>query len=200
MATSYDQLVQDVSVEASTDLVMIEHFLASIGSAPDAAVLDAGCGAGRMITHLEELAPTLSIVGVDLAGAMVDLARARHPSRRIEQGDLAALPFSDPQFAGVLGWYSIIHTPLAEIPEILAEFRRVLRPEGSLLLAFHAGDGERIVHGAYGHDVDLTVQLHDVHRMGEALTDGGFTVQETSTRAARPGEKNPQGFLLSTRT
>ena len=200
VATTYDRLLPDVRVEAAIDLAMVEHFLAQVGAGRGADLLDAGCGTGRMIAHLERLDPSLHLTGADLSPGMVARARAKHPTRRIDEADLAALPFGEAAFDGVLAWYAIIHTPASGLPGIVAEFRRVLRPGGALLLGFHAGSGERAAHRAYGHDVELTVQLHEPAVVAHALATGGFEVLARLERAARPGEKNPQGFLLAARS
>lgn len=200
VAASYSELLSDTSFEAEIDLAMIQHFLGRLVVQRSAHVLDAGCGAGRMLTYLEQLDPSLHLTGVDLAPSMVGHARARHPTRRIEEGDLAALPFGGAEFDGLLSWYSIIHTFAPELPRVVEEFRRVIRPGGLLLVAFHSGTGERVVERAYGHDVELRVQLHNVQHVDETLTAGGFEVGARLDRLARPGERNSQGFLLATRT
>ena len=200
VAATYAEVVSDTSFEADIDLAMVQHFLSQVGTRRGAHVLDAGCGAGRMLTLLEQLDSSLQLTGIDLAPAMVSHARAHHPTRRIEEGDLALLPFGDADFDGLLSWYSIIHTPAPELPRIVDEFGRVLRPGGPLLVAFHAGTGDRIAEHAYGHDVDLRVRLHGVQLVEDILTAGRFEVGARLERAARPVERNPQGFVLAIRT
>lgn len=199
VAASYDELLADTRWEAAVDLAMVQHLLAQVGVGRGAHVLDAGCGSGRMLAYLEQLDSSLQLTGVDLAPGMVARARAHHPTRQIDEGDLAALPYGAGHFDGVLSWYSVIHTPAADLPCVVAELGRVLRPGGSLLLGFHTGSGGvRLARQAYGHDVELTVELHDVRAVSQALTAGGLEVRAQLERAARPGEKNPQGFLLAT--
>lgn len=200
MADSYDDLIPDTRFEARIDLAIVRHFLDLVGTGRSASILDAGCGAGRMMSYLERRDPTLDLTGVDLAPGMVARARSRHPTRQILEAELAALPFADEQFDGLFSWYSIIHTPTTELPRVVHELARVLRGGGSLLLGFHAGTGERIARQAYGHDIELRVQLHDPGDVREVLSTGGFEVGALLDRAARPQEKNAQGFLVATRT
>lgn len=199
VAASYVERVGDTSFEPALDLAMVGHFLAGVGVGRDAEVLDAGCGAGRMLTYLEQLDSSLDLTGADLAPGMVDQARARHPSRRIVEADLAALPFEAEQFDGVLSWYSIVHTPTPDVAPIAAELGRVLRPGGSVLLGFHAGSGVRVARQIYGHDIDLRVQLHQVDQVAETLAAAGFEVVARLERAAGAVEKNAQGFVLAAR-
>lgn len=93
------------------------------GVAPDARVLDVGCGIGH---SFRELAPRTT-VGVDLdAGALAGQDRETHVA------DMRALPFPDDAFDALVAIQSIEHVPDAE--RALAEFARVLRPGGTAVL------------------------------------------------------------------
>ncbi|HEY7836271.1 MAG TPA: methyltransferase domain-containing protein [Solirubrobacteraceae bacterium] len=48
-----------------------------IGIAPDATVLDVGCGTGRVTEHLARLVPAGRVLAIDASEEMVSLARAR---------------------------------------------------------------------------------------------------------------------------
>ncbi|MEV6644829.1 class I SAM-dependent methyltransferase [Amycolatopsis sp. NPDC051371] len=103
-------------------------------------VADLGCGPGHLTAHLSGLG--LDAFGVDVSPAMVSLARAAEPSLRFEVGSMAALDLPDESLAGILSWYSMIHTPPAEVPGYFAEFTRTLAPGGHVLLGFfESGDG-----------------------------------------------------------
>jgi SAM-dependent methyltransferase len=103
-------------------------------------VADLGCGPGHLTAHLRSLG--LDAFGVDVSPAMVSLARAAEPSLRFEVGSMAALDLPDVSLAGILSWYSVIHTPPAEVPGYFAEFTRTLASGGHVLLGFfESGDG-----------------------------------------------------------
>lgn len=103
-------------------------------------VADLGCGPGHLTAHLRSLG--LDAFGVDVSPSMISLAREAFPALRFEAGSMAALDLPDASLAGILSWYSVIHTPPAEIPGYFAEFTRTLAPGGYVLLGFfEAGDG-----------------------------------------------------------
>src|SRR2546430_6659902 len=81
---------------------------------------------------------------------MMDVARRDHPGLRFEVGSMTTLDLSDGCLTGVLAWFSLIHVPDDEVPTVLAEFHRVLRPGGIVLLGFHAGDDSRLKTEGYG--------------------------------------------------
>ena len=174
VARSYAELIPDVAYEARLELALVETFVAGLG--PGAAVLDAGCGTGRMLGHLLGLGPTLVLSGVDLSPGMLAVAREAQPTLDLREGRLDALPMDDEQVDGVLAWYSLIHTPTAELAAPLSECFRVLRPGGALLLGYQAGTGPRDIDRPYGHDVPLRAYLHDTPSVIDALEAAGFTI------------------------
>jgi ubiquinone/menaquinone biosynthesis C-methylase UbiE len=73
-----------------------------------------------------------SVVGVDVAAAMVALARRLHPGLEFREADAHALPFEDASFDAVVGNFAILH--LGRPEEAVAEFARTLAPGGTLAL------------------------------------------------------------------
>ena len=96
-----------------------------------ARALDAGCGHGFQTAELRRLG--YEVHGVDLAAALLALARRRVDGARLVRGDLAALPYPDVSFDVVACCGSTLSF-VAEPDRALAEVARVLRPGGRLLL------------------------------------------------------------------
>ncbi|AMM22402.1 hypothetical protein AX769_12425 [Frondihabitans sp. PAMC 28766] len=196
VAASYAQLLPDVAFEAPLDLAMIADFVEELPRG--AQVLDAGCGAGRMLTLLADLEPSLVLTGADLSPGMVAQARSSHPGVAMIEAANASLPFPDGEFDGILAWYSIIHTQPGELGPVVSEFRRVLRSGGVVLLGFQAGTGVHERSGAYGHEVGLLRSyLHETDAVATRLERSGFRILARLDRAARPSEKDGQGFVLA---
>ncbi len=107
--------------------------------APDDRVLDAGCGAGVPVMP-ELVGAGLRPVGLDLSSTQLGLAQSLVDGTEFVQADLAALPFREGGFAGVVSFYSVIHVPRSDHPTVFSEFRRVLRPGGVALVCLGAGD------------------------------------------------------------
>jgi SAM-dependent methyltransferase len=118
---------------------MLFDMAAELGLGADDLVLDAGCRDGR---HMTELAKRFGCrpVGIDLVEANLRLRReviaaAGHDvARRLAfvRADIRWLPFRDGSVDLVWNRDVMIHVP--DLPAAFRECRRVLRPDGRMLL------------------------------------------------------------------
>ncbi|MFW6724800.1 class I SAM-dependent methyltransferase [Streptomyces sp. MAR4 CNY-716] len=204
------------AVRASYDAVA-ESYLATVGGelahkpldrallaalleqAPDGApVADLGCGPGHVTGWLAERG--VRAVGVDLSPGMIALARREHPAAEFREGDLLRLPAADGEFGAAVALYSVIHLEPAELAPAFAEARRVLRPGGRLLVAFHAGTEVRHLDDWWGHPVDVDFRFLEPSAVAVLLRAAGFDVEATLERAHYPEEpETTRAYLLARR-
>jgi SAM-dependent methyltransferase len=197
VAVDYAAMLEGELARSPLDRALLGHFAELVLTEGGGPVVDVGCGPGRITGHLAALG--LDVSGIDLSPGMVAEARRRHPEIHFRVGSLAGLDLADASMAGVVAWYSIIHTPRELLPEVFAELRRVLRPDGPLLLAFQAGDVTIRVEEAYGHRVSCDAHRLDPDRIVALLADAGLRVTVRTERARQDYEKTPQAFLLARR-
>jgi SAM-dependent methyltransferase len=214
VAHDYAEMLQNELAAKPYDRAMLAAFaeLVRSGSA-GTRVADLGCGPGRVTAHLDELG--LDAFGIDLSPQMIAVARARHPTLSFDVGSIEATALEDDALAGLVAWYSIIHTPPERLPGVFAEFARVLAPRGIALLAFQAvsdaavpgaavldaavpgaAEPRHIAH-AYGHDVDLDAYRLQPDSIRAQLIDAGFVVEATLIREPDEDERTRQAFLLA---
>ncbi|MEV6770756.1 class I SAM-dependent methyltransferase [Nocardia sp. NPDC051030] len=179
-ANPFDRAVLDVFAESTRG---------------EGVVADLGCGPGRVTGHLKSLG--LNVFGVDLSPEMIRLAREQHPDVQFEVGSMDQLKSADGALAGIVAWYSIIHTSPEQLPTILAEFARVLRPGGHVLLGFQASD-ERDGVQEFDHKV-TTGYRWAPDTLADVLGRTGFQVTARLVREPRPDERFQQATLFAVR-
>jgi malonyl-CoA O-methyltransferase len=105
--------------------LILEHF----GDLNGKRVLDVGCGKGRFARVLAERYPRASIIGIDLAEAML-----RHVPQGVGAcaGSMTALPFPADVFDCVYATESLEHA--VEIDVAVAEMCRVVRRGGRIVI------------------------------------------------------------------
>lgn len=200
VAVSYAEMLDNALAEMPWDRAVLGLFAELALAGGGGMVGDLGCGPGRLTGHLAELG--LDVFGVDLSPGMIEVARRSHPGLRFEVSSLDRLDLADGSLAGVLAWYSLIHTPPEHQPAILTELHRVLAPGGLLLIAFQVGDDEHLHREqAYGHPVDLDVYRLSPERVIRDLAAAGLAVAARVFREAEGSyETTEQAYLLARRT
>jgi ubiquinone/menaquinone biosynthesis C-methylase UbiE len=98
-------------------------------------VLDAACGEGYGTALLGTKAA--GAVGVDIDAGSIRHAQSAYGSAtvRFVEGSCTQLPFPDASFDVVVSFETIEHLDAADQPPMLAEFARVLRPAGLLIIS-----------------------------------------------------------------
>jgi SAM-dependent methyltransferase len=197
VAADYADLLRDELAAKPVDVAALGLFAELVEAAGGGEVADLGCGPGRVTAHLSALG--LAARGIDLSPGMVAVARREHPDLCFDVGSMAALDLPAGSLAGAVAWYSLIHTPTEEVPPLLAEIARVLRPGGQLLVAFQVGTDPVFLNSAYGHAVTLVVHRRTPELVTELLEQAGLAVHISTVRRAEGWEKSPQAYLFARR-
>lgn len=102
-------------------------------------VLELGCGTGNELLDLAELVGSRGQVsGIDISAGMLAVAQrklAKQPPAapvEVRVGDARQLPYADGGFDAVYSSFTLELFPEDDLPVVLAEARRVLRPGGRL--------------------------------------------------------------------
>jgi ubiquinone/menaquinone biosynthesis C-methylase UbiE len=115
-------------------------------------VWQVGVGTGHDHAQIcAAVGPQGQAIGIDLATAMLRLTRER-TGAPVCAGDARTLPFAEAGFDRLYAAYILDLISLADLPTLLREFRRVLRPGGSLVLVTLTEGvtfGSRLVVGAW---------------------------------------------------
>jgi ubiquinone/menaquinone biosynthesis C-methylase UbiE len=98
---------------------------------PTGTILDAACGTGRYAAYLA--AQGHRVLGLDSSPEMLDRARVRVPEGTFLRGDLDRLPVADGAVDVVVCALALVHVPT--LAPVMAEFARVLRPGGHLVVS-----------------------------------------------------------------
>jgi SAM-dependent methyltransferase len=122
--------------EPRIDLVSTVLGLAGLTGAE--TVVDVGCGNGIYLAGLARRGHRGPTIGVDLSPGMLAAARHGAPAAGLTVGDAAALPVADHTADVTLAPHMLYHVP--DPAAAAAEFRRITRPGGQLLVVLNGND------------------------------------------------------------
>jgi len=187
VADEYVERIYDELQHKPLDRQLLEQFALRVhGLGP---VCDLGCGPGHVARYLHEHG--VRVEGVDLSPAMIAHARQLNPGIDFTQGDLLALEVGDAMWGGIVAFYSLIHVPRADLGTAMRELKRVLRPGGVLLLAFHCGDETIHLDEWWGQPVSLDTFFFRADEMQGYVQAAGFVIEEVITRPPYPQVEYP---------
>jgi len=132
----YDQRWTDLAA-AGAEVHGEADLVASLVGPPPAAVLDAGCGTGRVAIELARRG--YATAGIDVDPALLDHARAKAPDLDWMLGDLAALPLDTapgPFAAVMLAGNVMIFVARGTEGAVLATAATRLAPGGLVIAGF----------------------------------------------------------------
>lgn len=179
-------------------------------------VLDAACGPGL---YAEELAARgADVIGFDQSPRMVDLSRQRVPSGRFRVHDLADPVEWLPDNSVDLVLFALAVEYVDDRTRALRELRRVLRPNGAMVLSRLHPTGDWLRHGGSYFDVRVIEEvwsrgwrlrywLAPLERTCEELHEAGFLIErlleprptpnaaEIDPDHYEPLMREPTGFL-----
>jgi len=137
-------------------------------------ILDAGCGFGAAALVLAQTFQDSQVVGVDLSGPLLEVARSSAKAAningrlRFEKGDVHRLPFEDRSFDVVLN-FNMVHR-VDDPVRMLDEIERVLAPGGVAYIA----DVRRSWLGLLENEIRSGISLPEAKQLfGRSTLRGG---------------------------
>ncbi|HZH43487.1 MAG TPA: malonyl-ACP O-methyltransferase BioC [Lysobacter sp.] len=157
-----------------------------LGDREPAVVLDIGCGPAHAALALQRRWPRAQVLAFDLALPMLRHARERFAARPLRErlpwartpalacADARALPLPD---ASVDVLFSNLCVQwIEDLPALFAGFRRVLKPDGLLLLSTFGTDTLVELREAFAHadEAPHVSPFASIAQFGDALMSAGF--------------------------
>ncbi len=183
IAKVYDLLAED------SEQPMREKGVQKLAAQPAERILEIGFGTGHSLVELAQaVGPNGTLLGVDISDKMValtkDLLQRERLSERVELtcGDAEALPYEDNSLDGIFTSFTLELFDTPEIPKVLAEWKRVLKPGGRLVVVAISKEGKQgVIMKAYEWTHKHFPNLMDCRPIyaRRAIEAASFEVKET---------------------
>lgn len=162
---------------------LVDH----IDTAAPYRILDLGCGPGRDLKYFRALGH--DPVGLDGSRRFVEMAR-RYTGCEVLHQDFLNLSLPARHFDGIFANASLFHVPRQELPRVLDDLRKTLKPMGVLFSSNPRGPNQE------GWNGDRFGSYHDLDAWRRFLTDAGFL--ELTHYYRPPGRRRAEQPWLAT--
>lgn len=186
---NYDRLSRWYDIIAgSTEKKYRDIGLQKLAARPGERILEIGFGTGHcMLALAQAVGETGNVSGIDLSEGMLTIAQDRLRQvgllDRVDLrvGDAAALPFAAGEFDGVFMSFTLELFDSPEIPIVLDQCYRVLRPGGRLSVVSmvkKAGTAVKIYEW-FHEKMPVAIDCRPIYAQAD-LTTAGFNIQDIS--------------------
>lgn len=190
LQSSYDRVAEDYAEQFRDEMEkkpfdrkMLDWLAEKVSGS--GVICDMGCGPGQVARYLHSRGA--KVCGVDLSPAMVREAQRLNPEIHFQRGDMLNLTdVADNSYGGIAAFYSIVHIPRSDVAQALRELRRVLRPAGVLLLAFHIGRETKHLDEWWDKEVSVDFLFFETEEMKGYLAAADFALEEVIERDPYP--------------
>jgi SAM-dependent methyltransferase len=166
----------------------------------DFVILDVGCGGGKTVNRLAQLAPQGKVFGIDYSPDMVEYSKKVNKKliaqNRVEivEGSVEKMGFSNDYFDLVTAFETYYFW--TNFPDALKEIKRVLKPGGKLLLV-----NEMVQDGEYEVTHEKLIKETHVHLISleeirNIIQSVGFVDVQLFTKAALERSTRPKVIPL----
>lgn len=135
----YDAFIRLHSRRAEDDTRSFLVDAAELDNKDAPRILDICCGTGSVILAFDRRCPQSVPIGYDFSHGMLRKAREKNTTGRVifVEGDAAVLPFGDDSFDVVTCSHALYELKGPTRQKALGEMKRVVNPEGCVLLMEH---------------------------------------------------------------
>ena len=149
-------------------------------------IVDVGCGPGFLLHCLVGWFPKAAVIGIDADEQLLSVAQARCKSAKLLKGDAGLVPLEDHSADVVFALHVVEH--LVNPAVFFQEARRILRPDGLLIIATPNADGlgARLMKDKWAGFGDPThISLNGPAVWRSVVKDAGFTISSDGTTGLR---------------
>lgn len=172
---AYDQFAPKfvAHFERKLDPTELDEFLKDI--AVGGYILDAGCGSARDSAYF--ISKGYKALSIDISDGLLAEAKKIHPEITTQKMSLTEIDLPDNEFDGVWCKAALLHIDRNDIPKVLKDFHRILKPNGALFIQTKEGEGEGTQPVPFDETMTRMFTFFTVVEMEKLVTDAGFELR-----------------------
>jgi SAM-dependent methyltransferase len=161
--------------ENKFDPIELDKFLQGV---PERGyILDAGCGSARDAAYF--ISQGYRAMGIDLSDGLLAEAYKLHPEVPTQQMSLTEINIDDETFDGVWCKAALLHLERSDVPKVLQDFYRILKPKGMLFIQTKSGEGEGTQPVPFDESMTRLFTFFTLSEMEKLVKAAGFNILDS---------------------
>ncbi|WP_367391717.1 trans-aconitate 2-methyltransferase [Lewinella sp. LCG006] len=154
----------------------LDLFCSLVPTAPH--LLDLACGPGNITKYVLDQHPSATLLGIDLAPKMLDLARVNNPTATFKRLDCRNIGELPGKYDGIICGFCLPYLSKKESVKLINDAAELLNPGGVFYLS--TMEGEDALSGwvgpSSGGEEQLYMHYHQEDYLVKALLDNGLVI------------------------
>lgn len=145
----------------------------------NAKVLELGCGPGNVSKYLLTKLPNLSLLGIDIAPNMIQLAKQNNPTANFEVRDVMSIGELNDTYDGIIAGFCLPYVSNEECPTLINTCYHLMNEKGICYLSFVEGDPSESCYKLGSNGLRTYFYYHLLSTLKTLATQSGFKSSET---------------------
>lgn len=145
---------------------------------PNCSILEIGCGPGNITKYMLEKRPDLTVLGLDIAPNMVELARENNPSASFEIMDSREIDQLTAKFHAIISGFCLPYLSPSDCSKLIKDSPSLMNNNGSLYLSFVEGDATNSGYQKSSSGNQVYFYYHDLTLIKKDLIENDFKILE----------------------
>ncbi len=145
-------------------------------------VLDVACGPGNIARAVLNRHPQARVHGIDLAPAMITLARANNPDASFDIMDTREISSIERHHDVVICGFGLPYLSKKDVATFISDAANLLKPGGLLYISTMEDEDARSGFDSNGKGDRVYIHYHQSEYLAEMLAENGFAIVEMFTK------------------
>ena len=175
--SKYAKVYEDKFMEVTLFHDTYDSFLGLLPK-NDSAILDIGCGPGNITKYLLDNHPELSVLGIDIADEMLQLAKENNPSASFKLMDCNSIHNIKTSFDGIMSGFCLPYLSKEEVSTFIKSSFQLLNTNGILYISTmeDSYENSKYIGPSSGENEAIYTYYYPEDYLKNVLLENGFKI------------------------
>jgi len=140
----------------------------------NSSVLEIGCGPGNITKYLLTKRPDLSLLGIDVAPKMIELASVNNPTADFKTMDCRFIHTLNSKFDAIICGFCLPYLTETDCAQLIYNCNELLKTKGTLYLSFVEGNSSHSGFQVGSNGNRIYFHYYTLNTISQILMDNGF--------------------------